>query len=144
MTPYWKRKIIDLELYKTEEILLRTFRLYGCVMQPVGRRELSAYMCLSPFNKERTPSCRIQSIRKGRNGKPVWGFKCFSSGAAGDVFALVMKKQAVDFWTAMWIVTKRIAADYNPGYSSDPNQIHLIFPAYEADPPLPEDPRFPF
>jgi CHC2 zinc finger len=123
------KKYIDTDQYKDRDTLLKLFRSYGCTPVVVGKNK-DQYVCFSPFNKERTPSCRIASIKNGKNGQPVWGYKDFSSGSGGDVFTLIMEKQNIDFALALWVVRKRIAPFQNPQYFEDPMQLEIPFPKH--------------
>lgn len=66
-----------------------------------------------PFHgggNERTPSCKIDDDRGT--------FYCFSCKESGDIFSLVMKKEGLDFSSAVELLAKRAGIPLEEDYSS--------------------------
>lgn len=85
----------DLEAIRARVGLEDLFRADDIALRPCGRQLKG----LSPFNKEKTPSCYVDPV-KGR-------FKCFSSGHSGSIFDYVMLTHGCDFPTAVaWLAAR--------------------------------------
>ena len=57
------------------------------------------YMGLCPFHNEKTPSFTVHATRQF--------YKCFSCGAAGDVFKFVMEIEGISFYEALKPLAER-------------------------------------
>ena len=57
------------------------------------------YMGLCPFHQEKTPSFTVHIARQF--------YKCFSCGAAGDVFKFVMEIEGLSFYEALKSLAER-------------------------------------
>lgn len=126
---------VDVDQYKSMEMLLKVFKMYGHELVQIGKNH-DEYLCLSPFQKERTPSCRLYPFKHNRrkNGPAISLFKDFSSGVGGDVFTFIMRRQGVCFNTALWIMQKKIAPEKDPWYIFDhPSQLKIPFPENKQD-----------
>lgn len=137
------RNDINLDLYKTREVILSMLDEYG-LGKPVthGNPELpTRYYFLCPFHKEKTPSFMVDRspriVMRGPNRdhprwekRPTWGFKCFGCGKAGDVFRFIELKQGVPFPVALWILRKKFYTTIEKAYSDPfiPNQFLIPFP----------------
>ena len=70
-----------------------------------------------PFHgggNERTPSCKLDDIRGT--------FYCFGCHESGDIFSLVMKKEGVDFASAVEMLAKKAGVELeevNSSYNKD-------------------------
>lgn len=71
------------------------FEADGHILKRCG----SSYVCQSPFNKEKTPSCYVHED-KGY-------FKCFSSGVGGDCFTYWMVTREASFHSALQALAPR-------------------------------------
>ncbi|MDR0532520.1 MAG: hypothetical protein LBH01_01040 [Verrucomicrobiales bacterium] len=80
---------INAELVKSRISLKALFERDGHVLARSG----SSYVCRSPFNREKTPSCHVHED-KGY-------FKCFSSGIGGDCFTYWMAVHRAGFPQAL-------------------------------------------
>ncbi len=115
------KKNIDLRPYMDLDKLLKMFRSYQRDPVQVGKNH-DKYLCSSPFhNADTTPSCRIFQLEDN-----IWRFKCYSTGYSGDIFRLVMHKQNVEFITAVWIVTQKVAP-YKSFAMKNISQLELPF-----------------
>ena len=66
-----------------------------------------------PFHgggNERTPSCKLDDNRGT--------FYCFGCHESGDIFSLIMKKEGVDFSTAVEILAKKAGVELEEASSS--------------------------
>jgi len=71
--------------------------------------------CLSPFQKEKTPSCSIDT-QTGR-------FKCFSSGHSGDIFDYVMLTHGCDRKVAMNFLALKAGMNFSTNCGALPARL---------------------
>lgn len=100
MNTFTKRHKRNLNIYKTDEILLTIAReLFPDLKTNTGGTRHKV-LCL--WHKEKSPSLVIFTT------KSPWAcFKCFGCGVAGDVFTLLEKKKRIPFWDALVYIQKR-------------------------------------
>ena len=63
------------------------------------RSGANRYMGLCPFHNEKSPSFTVHVVHQF--------YKCFSCGAAGDVFKFVMEKEGLSFYEALKSLAER-------------------------------------
>ena len=90
------------------------------------QRAGSTFKALCPFHKEKTPSFHVNPSRQI--------FHCFGCGAGGDVFSFVMKREGVDFMTAVRMLAQRAGmvietVDEDPQNKSEKEQLFQVHAA---------------
>lgn len=85
----------DIKTIKDRTAIEDLFAQDGAALRPMGRR----FVCLSPFQREKTPSCYVDPDRQT--------FKCWSTGNSGDALDYVMLVHNVDLKRAIELLAAR-------------------------------------
>lgn len=120
---YLRSRWIDLQKYKTKEILLSVVSCHTKTLVPSNKAK-TFYKCICTIHEEKTASMKFFFNKY----IPGWGFKCFGCGQSGDVFSFLMKTNRWEFWEALAYVKKNIPSSKLVISSKKPIWIQLKIP----------------